>query len=94
MYERDITSGLHAVTRAEINYAALPIERLPKTRHWHGYWPDEKTNRELKNALCAGCNPERCANMPKCRFGAEAQRRVDAGEMEPCYNIRKREVPA
>lgn len=93
MSER-VKHGLHAVTRAEINYAAMPLEMRPKPRHWFGYWPEERTNRELKNALCAGCNPERCANMPECGFGREAQRRVDAGEMEPCYNIRKREVPA
>jgi len=87
-----IAAGLHTVPRSEINFAAIPKDRRNQRQHWYGYWPEEKSNAQLRRCLCTGCDPQACEI--KCKFGREAQRRVDAGEMAPCMGLKQRKVTA
>lgn len=96
MCKPSIGTGLHAVTWAEINTAATPdhVRRGISADHAHieGFWPENRSNRSLREALCDDCDWEHCEVRNDCKFGREAQRRVDAGEMAPCFGLRKREV--
>lgn len=94
MCRSSIGSGLHAVTREEINTAAMTyhVKRAvnPDRAHFEGFWPEQRTNASLRSALCDDCDYENCVS--KCKFGKEAQRRVNAGEMAPCFGLRRQEV--
>lgn len=98
MSKTPISKGLHTVTWAEINSAATPnhIKRGISADHAHieGFWPEERSNRSLRDALCDDCDWEHCEVRDDCRFGREAQRRVDSGEMAPCFGLKQRKVTA
>lgn len=87
-----VGTGVHPVTQKEIHAAdsSGPHPRIHGS--WYGFWPEEKSNAELRRALCNGCNLETCEI--KCGYGREAQCRVDAGEMAPCMGLKQRKVTA
>lgn len=85
-----VGTGLHTITQAEIATAAKTKKQRDIRGSWYGFWPEEKSNAELRNSLCAGCDWATCPNHDHCGFGREAQRRVDAGEMAPCMGLRRR----
>lgn len=85
--------GLHCVTVDEIHMAA--IEKRDRhavfgdRMHASGFWPHDKSNRELRAALCDGCSFDSCVNWDHCRWAQEAKRRVLSGEMSPCFGLSK-----
>lgn len=89
MSRHSIGQGLHAVSRAEINQASTPWHDRRYVHadyaHFYGFWPEERTNNSLREALCDNCDYDSCES--PCRFGLEAKRRVLAGEMEPCLGL-------
>ena len=89
-----IGQGLHAVTRHEIKLASTNWHGRRYVHadyaHFYGFWPEERSNRSLRDALCDQCDYDSCES--PCRFGLEAKRRVLAGEMEPCLGLVVREA--
>lgn len=90
-----IGTGLHAITRQEIYYAARPKHQSREDFKPHKGdfpWPENLSNASLRDSLCVGCNVDVCEI--KCGYGREAQLRVDTGRMAPCMGLRQRREAA
>lgn len=77
-----IAYGLHCVTREQIVAADQVPSVKPEKQRMPGFWPEEKSNRELRESLCNGCNYDLCAS--KCAYGREAKKRILEGRMANC----------
>ena len=85
-----ISTGLHTVTQQEIHASDKQRHVQDWRRERRGYWPREKTNAQLRDTLCIGCDPSVCE--VRCAFGREAERRINAGIMPKCRRIRRKET--